>query len=45
MVLKHKAGTIMLTHELNNFTMQEAMDFHDQLQAAFQVQILLCQIP
>jgi len=28
-------GTIMLTHELNNFTMQEAMKFHDQLKAAF----------
>ncbi|KAH7924384.1 carbohydrate esterase family 4 protein [Leucogyrophana mollusca] len=29
------AGTIMLTHELNNFTMSEAMKFHDQLQTAF----------
>jgi len=29
------AGTIMLTHELNNFTMSEAMKFYDQLKAAF----------
>ncbi|KIK92445.1 carbohydrate esterase family 4 protein [Paxillus rubicundulus Ve08.2h10] len=28
-------GTIMLTHELNNFTMSEAMKFYDQLKAAF----------
>jgi hypothetical protein len=28
-------GTIMLTHELNNFTMTEAMNFYDQLKAAF----------
>jgi hypothetical protein len=25
----------MLTHELNNFTMSEAMKFYDQLKAAF----------
>ncbi|KAH7910673.1 carbohydrate esterase family 4 protein [Hygrophoropsis aurantiaca] len=29
------AGTIMLTHELNNFTMSEAMKFHDQLGTVF----------
>ncbi|KAH7926539.1 carbohydrate esterase family 4 protein [Leucogyrophana mollusca] len=29
------AGTTMLTHELNNFTMAEAVKFHDQLKAAF----------
>ncbi|KIJ67375.1 carbohydrate esterase family 4 protein [Hydnomerulius pinastri MD-312] len=29
------AGTIMLTHELNNFTMAEAVKFYDQLKAAF----------
>ncbi|KAH7907729.1 carbohydrate esterase family 4 protein [Hygrophoropsis aurantiaca] len=29
------AGTIMLTHELNNFTMSEAIKFYDQLKAAF----------
>ncbi|KAI9454636.1 carbohydrate esterase family 4 protein [Boletus coccyginus] len=28
-------GTIMLTHELNNFTMSEAVKFYDQLKAAF----------
>ncbi|KAG1846119.1 hypothetical protein C8R48DRAFT_733320 [Suillus tomentosus] len=28
-------GTIMLTHELNNFTMSEAMKFYTQLKAAF----------
>ncbi|KAF9220646.1 carbohydrate esterase family 4 protein [Gyrodon lividus] len=28
-------GTIMLTHELNNFTMAEAVKFYDQLKAAF----------
>ncbi|OAX33219.1 glycoside hydrolase/deacetylase [Rhizopogon vinicolor AM-OR11-026] len=28
-------GVIMLTHELNNFTMSEAMKFYDQLKAAF----------
>ncbi|KAJ8595104.1 carbohydrate esterase family 4 protein [Rhizopogon salebrosus TDB-379] len=28
-------GTIMLTHELNNFTMSEAMKFYGQLKAAF----------
>lgn len=28
-------GAIMLTHELNNFTMSEAMKFYDQLKAAF----------
>ncbi|KAH7906360.1 carbohydrate esterase family 4 protein [Hygrophoropsis aurantiaca] len=29
------AGTIMLTHELNNFTMSEAVKFYDQLKSAF----------
>ncbi|KAG1748053.1 carbohydrate esterase family 4 protein [Suillus lakei] len=29
------AGTIMLTHELNNFTMSEAVKFYAQLKAAF----------
>jgi len=28
-------GTIMLTHELNNFTMSEAMKFYSQLKSAF----------
>lgn len=28
-------GTIMLTHELNNFTMSEAVKFYSQLKAAF----------
>lgn len=28
-------GTIMLTHELNNFTMSEMMTYYDQLKAAF----------
>jgi hypothetical protein len=28
-------GTIMLTHELNNFTMAEAVKFYDQLKSAF----------
>lgn len=28
-------GTIMLTHELNNFTMSEAVKFYDQLASAF----------
>jgi len=30
------AGGIMLTHELNNFTMQEAINFYPRLKAAFQ---------
>jgi hypothetical protein len=30
-------GAIMLTHELNNFTMQEAITFYPQLKAAFAV--------
>ncbi|EIW77610.1 carbohydrate esterase family 4 protein, partial [Coniophora puteana RWD-64-598 SS2] len=28
-------GTIMLTHELNNFTMQTAVDYYDKLAGAF----------
>jgi hypothetical protein len=31
------AGGIMLTHELNNFTMQEAVNWYPQLKAAFSV--------
>ncbi|TFK62627.1 glycoside hydrolase/deacetylase [Pluteus cervinus] len=30
------AGTIMLTHELNNFTMSEAVKFYPQLKQSFQ---------
>jgi hypothetical protein len=30
-------GGIMLTHELNNFTMSEAIKFYPQLKAAFSV--------
>jgi hypothetical protein len=30
-------GGIMLTHELSNFTMQEAMNWYPQLKAAFSV--------
>ncbi|KAK7461298.1 hypothetical protein VKT23_008477 [Stygiomarasmius scandens] len=30
------AGAIMLTHELNNFTMSEAIKFYDQLADAFE---------
>ena len=30
-------GGIMLTHELNNYTMQEAINFYPQLKAAFSV--------
>jgi len=29
------AGTIILTHELNNYTMQEAINFYPKLKAAF----------
>ncbi|KAG6328256.1 hypothetical protein ID866_10832, partial [Astraeus odoratus] len=29
-------GTIMLTHELNNFTMSEAVKFYSQLKSSFQ---------
>jgi hypothetical protein len=32
------AGGIMLTHELNNFTMQEAINWYPRLKAAFSVQ-------
>jgi hypothetical protein len=31
----NSVGTIMLTHELNNFTMQEAIKFYPQLKQAF----------
>ena len=30
-------GTIMLTHELNNYTMSEAIKYYPQLRAAFTV--------
>jgi hypothetical protein len=30
-------GTIMLTHELNNYTMQEAVKFHPTLATSFKV--------
>jgi hypothetical protein len=30
-------GGVMLTHELNNFTMQEAINWYPRLKAAFQV--------
>lgn len=32
-----KNGAILLAHELNNFTMQEAMDYYDRLKGAFKV--------
>jgi hypothetical protein len=32
-------GVIMLTHELNNFTMSEAVKFHDQLKSAFKYMV------
>ncbi|KAF8629725.1 hypothetical protein AX15_003303 [Amanita polypyramis BW_CC] len=32
----NNAGVIILTHELNNFTMSEAIKFYPQLRAAFQ---------
>jgi hypothetical protein len=31
-------GGVMLTHELNNFTMQEAINWYSRLKAAFSVQ-------
>ncbi len=34
-------GAIMLTHELNNYTMQTAMDWYDRLNDAFDVRCLL----
>ena len=33
------AGGIMLTHELNNYTMQEAINFYPALKSAFTVRI------
>jgi peptidoglycan/xylan/chitin deacetylase (PgdA/CDA1 family) len=36
-------GTIMLTHELNNFTMSEAIKFLPDLQGAFQHVITVAQ--
>jgi hypothetical protein len=33
----NSAGTIILTHELNNYTMSEAIKFHPQLQAVFKL--------
>jgi len=32
-------GSIILTHELNNFTMQTAMDYYPQLKAAFKYMV------
>jgi hypothetical protein len=32
-----QVGTIMLTHELNNYTMQEAINFHPTLGSSFKV--------
>jgi len=32
------AGGVMLTHELNNFTMREAINWYPRLKAAFSVQ-------
>jgi hypothetical protein len=34
----NSVGGIMLTHELNNFTMQEAINWYPRLKAAFSVQ-------
>jgi hypothetical protein len=31
-------GGVMLTHEVNNFTMQEAINWYPRLKAAFSVQ-------
>ena len=33
----NKAGAILLAHELNNFTMQEAIDWYPKLRSAFSV--------
>jgi hypothetical protein len=38
-------GGIMLTHELNNYTMQEAINWYPQLKAAFKVQFIPLSIP
>ncbi|KAI6047828.1 carbohydrate esterase family 4 protein [Pisolithus marmoratus] len=35
LILVNSHGTIMLTHELTNFTMSEAVNFYDQLASAF----------
>ena len=32
-------GAIMLTHEINNFTMQEAIDYYGRLQDVFKVSL------
>lgn len=37
---EHQRGAIILTHEINKFTMQEAMDYYEHLQEAFQVSFL-----
>ena len=39
--LYNATGTIILTHELNNFTMSEAVKFYPQLKAAFDVCLLV----
>jgi hypothetical protein len=36
-LLIDKEGAIMLMHELNNFTMSEAVKFYPKLKAAFKV--------
>ena len=38
------AGGIMLTHELSNFTMSEAIKWYPQLKASFSVQYLLSRL-
>ncbi|KAJ7244341.1 hypothetical protein C8J57DRAFT_1681251 [Mycena rebaudengoi] len=40
-----KEGAIMLTHELNNFTMQAAMDYYDRLADAFDINVLQYMVP
>ena len=37
-------GGIMLTHELNNYTMQEAINWYPQLKAAFSVRDRTCSV-
>jgi peptidoglycan/xylan/chitin deacetylase (PgdA/CDA1 family) len=38
------AGGIMLTHELSNFTMSEAIKWYPRLKASFSVRILLSRL-
>jgi len=37
---EHQRGAIILTHEIDNFTMQEAIEYYERLQEAFQVSFL-----